>query len=297
MADNEFEDAQNPAIGAGARLKAAREAAGLSLADIAAHTKIPERLLVLIETGNFAALPAKTYATGFARTYAKAVGLDQQEIVAEVRRELGMSEAVEHRTTANFEPGDPARVPTARFAWVAGLGAILVIGAGLFFWRSYYAPAVTLPSILPEPTETAVPAPTATPVAVASTPAPNGPVVFTALAEGIWVKFYDQTGKQLLQKQMALGETYTLPADVQGPQLWTGRPEELAITIGGQPVPKLSETQKTMKDVAVSAEALRARKAAPAVVPPAVVPTAGALPTGAAGQSAQPGTAASTVPG
>jgi hypothetical protein len=47
----------------------------------------------------------------------------------------------------------------------------------------------------------------------------------------------------------------------------------LAITIGGQPVPKLSDVQTTMKDVPVSAAALLARAApapAGAVVPGAV---------------------------
>ncbi len=91
--------------------------------------------------------------------------------------------------------------------------------------------------------------------------AANGPVVFTAIEDGVWVKFYDAAGKQLLQKTMARGESYTVPADAQGPKLWTGRPEALAITVGGRPVAKLSETQRTMKDVPVTPAALLARSA------------------------------------
>jgi hypothetical protein len=88
---------------------------------------------------------------------------------------------------------------------------------------------------------------------------PSGPVVFTALQDDTWVKFYDANGEQLMQKQMAKGESYTVPADAEGPQIWTGRPYALAITIGGRSVPKLSEEDEIVRDVPVTAEALLAR--------------------------------------
>ena len=106
--------------------------------------------------------------------------------------------------------------------------------------------------------------------------ATGGEVVFTALEPGIWVKFYDADGLQLMQKQMALGERYAIPADAKGPQLWTGRPDALSITIGGRQVPKLAEQQATMRDVPVSAEALLARAQAAAAAPS---PAAAASPT------------------
>jgi cytoskeletal protein RodZ len=112
-------------------------------------------MIILMEDGDFAGLPAKTYATGFTRSYARAVGLDENELVEAVRRELGMSSPLDSELSFSLEPGDPARVPTARFAWVLALGAVAVVAAGLFFWRTYYAPAMTLPSILPAATEAA----------------------------------------------------------------------------------------------------------------------------------------------
>ncbi|MBX9883599.1 MAG: DUF4115 domain-containing protein, partial [Novosphingobium sp.] len=128
-------------------------------------------------------------------------------------------------------------------------------------------PAVSLPALVGEPEQSAAATPRreapAPPAKSAQTPA-NGPVVFTSLQEGIWVKFYDGQGKQLLQKQLAKGESYTLPADAVAPQLWTGRPDALSITIGGQTIPRLAEAEKVMKDVPVDAVSLRARPAAPA---------------------------------
>ena len=168
----------------GTRLKQAREAAGLGLAQVSAATKIPTRMLVLIENGDFAALPARTYATGFTRTYARALGLDEAEYVDAVRSEMGMAGRVDPQPAAPFEPGDPARVPTARLAWLAALGAIGVVIAGLFLWNTYYAPAVTLPSLLPDETVTAEAQPAAAatyeaslPTEAVTTEAAAGPVV------------------------------------------------------------------------------------------------------------------------
>ena len=153
----------NVRLTAGGRLRAAREAAGLTLVDMAGETKIPVRMLTLIEAGDYAALPAKAYATGFSRTYARALGLDENEILAEVRRELGQVDHGETRLAPAFEPGDPARVPTARFAWAAAVAALAVLVAGLVLWRSYYAPAVTLPPLTEPPPPRAVAAPARAP--------------------------------------------------------------------------------------------------------------------------------------
>ena len=64
----------------GERLRAAREEKKLSLEDLAAQTRIPQRHLANIETGEWDSLPAPTYTIGFAKSYASAVGLDRIEI-------------------------------------------------------------------------------------------------------------------------------------------------------------------------------------------------------------------------
>lgn len=278
MSDVAEVEAELPLETVGARLLRTREAAGFTRAQMAAVTKIPERHLAAIEASNFAALPARTYAVGFSRSYAKALHLNENEIVAAVRSELAELEPTPLRAAPAFEPGDPARVPGARFAWFAALAALVVVIAGFVFaWRSYYLPGGTLPSILP--TETAAPA--VLPGATEAAPAPaSGPVVFTAEQPGIWVKFYDGAGTQLLQKQLEQGESWTVPDTVADVKIWTARPEALAITIGGKPVPKLADVQRTMKDVSVTAAALLARSAPGASPSPAAsgVPVAAALP-------------------
>lgn len=252
-----------PPPGPGERLKAAREASGLTLEQVAAETRIPQRHLKLIEAGNFSALPARTYAIGFSKNFARAVGLDEEEIGEDVRAELAEFETAPARRIETFEPGDPARVPGGNVIWIAAGAVLALLVIGYFGYNSLFAPAAELPSLLPEdqPTQRAAQA----------RPAPataNGPVVFTALEPNVWVKFYDASGAQLMQKEMALGETYTVPANANGPQLWTGRPDALKITIGGRELPRLANEEQVMKDIPVTAAALRARFApAPAPAP------------------------------
>ena len=259
MTEDQVEEAELPLESVGARLARAREAAGLSRAASCARTRIPERQLAAIEAGDFAALPGRTYAVGFSRTYARALGLDEKAILDAVRAELAAKEPERNHHVANqFEPGDPARVPSSKLAWLSALAALVVVLAGFAWWGGYFSPGGTLPSILPQET----PAPVNAPAQAAPAAAPtSGAVTFTAERDRVWVKFTDATGNQLMQKELVQGESYTLPEGSEGVLLTTARPDALAISIDGKAVPHLSEVQTTMRNVPVSAAALLARPA------------------------------------
>lgn len=194
MAEQDQYDTEFVLHSVGDRLRIAREAAGLSRADIAARTKIAERHLTAIEEDRFDDLASSTYAVGFARAYARTVGLDEADIARQVRSVLEAGED-DVLPAVTFEPGDPARIPTPRLAWFAAVGVIAVVAAIFLFWRSYFTPAVSLPDLtqeeaaivaaapIPAP-EASLPAPLATdPAAVASTPAvTSAPAVASAPA-------------------------------------------------------------------------------------------------------------------
>ena len=257
----------------GSQLRRAREAAGLGLAQVAAETRIGERQLQALEDSNYAALNGRTYAIGFSRTYARMLGLNELEITDSVRRELADNASTEpRRQVQTFEPGDPARVPSARLAWLAaGLIALVLIGA-LVVWPSIFAPAGELGSGETD----APPMAAASDAALAAAPVPSGAVVFAALAPAVWVKFTDAQGNQLFQKELATGETFTVPIDKGEVFLRTAHPEALAITIGGQAVPKIAEVQQTVSNVPVSAAALLARGGTAPAPGPAPVVSGGA---------------------
>lgn len=265
----EFEEGPEPAtppVGVGAQLRAAREAQGMTLEQIAGQTRIAQRHLKSIEDGDFGAFPARTYALGFAKTYAKTVGLDQADVAAMVHHEM-QDLGIEQRPRIDrFEPGDPARVPSAGLGWLS-VAAVILLLAGMFFAaRLLFFPAAEMPPLVAEEAA-AVAAGAGTngqgTGAAASAEAVSGPVVFTSLEEGVWVKFYDGEGRQLMQKLMSQGESFTIPEEAENPQIWTGRPDALAITIGGRNVPRLAEELVTIRDVPVSASALLARNPPP----------------------------------
>ncbi|MGN6497369.1 MAG: helix-turn-helix domain-containing protein [Tsuneonella sp.] len=272
MTDNvDLTAEQLPLHGVGEQLRLAREEKGMTVAQVAAETRIPQRHLELIEAGNFNALPARTYAVGFSRSYARLVGLDEKRIAAEVRAELAQNDPAYRHRAATFEPGDPARVPSRALAVFSAFAAVVLLVGVFVFYQTYFSPAAGPGPITAETVAARPAAPQ--PGAAQQPAAAGGPVVFTALEDGVWVKFYDAAGAQLMQKEMSKGETYTVPADAKDPQVWTGRPYALAITVGGKPVPKLSEQDEIIRNVPVTAEALLARGDTPPA--PAASPTAG----------------------
>ncbi|MGV3511134.1 MAG: helix-turn-helix domain-containing protein [Novosphingobium sp.] len=260
----------------GGILRAAREAAGMDIKQLSLATRVTTRHLQALEAGDYAAFPGRPYALGFAKSYARAVGLDDKVISEAVRAELDrQAPPPPPRVINQFEVGDPEKTPSRLIAWLAAGLVVVIALAGLVFWRSYYLPSAELPALV-GPQE-ANPAPSQ--ASAAPAPAPTGPVVFTATEDRIWVKFYDGTGKQILQKELAKGEAFTVPADAVEPRLWTGRPDALSITIGGQAVPRIAEREGIVKDVPVSATALLAR-GAPAVAPSSAATAVSEAPVG-----------------
>lgn len=249
---------ETPAAGVGARLRAAREALRLELAHVAAETRIPLRHLEAIEQGNFESLPSRAYAIGFSRTFAKAVGLDEVAITDALRGELADGTMRRSTPSSVMEPGDPARLPSAGLAWAAAFAALLLMVGAFAFYNAYFG-AGTEPGSLLTPAPAAGTKPVAAKPSAAPAPAASGPVVLTALEEGVWLRLYEEGGERLFERTLAAGETVTVPATAIDPRINTGRPDALAITIGGQPVAKLSDRSTTISGVPVSAAALIAR--------------------------------------
>lgn len=271
----------------GDRLRLAREAQGLSLEEVAIRTRVPQRQLEVLERNDFASLPGIPYAVGFARSYARAIGLDEHAIAQSVREELGSEVSARYEA---YEPADPARVPPRVLAWTAALIA-LVLAIAYGVWRTQLFTPPTDEQIAAQVSQ-----PAAAPTAAgrpAPRPAPSeGPVVLTA-TDTIWLRIYDQAGEKLLEKQMEKGESFTVPANANNPMILTGRPDALAVTVGGRPVPPLGTAEKTISDFPISAAALLNRPPsalppAPAGTTPAPAPATGTTPLAAPAAPTQP---------
>src|ERR1044071_6986752 len=86
-------------------LSTIRQNRGISLQQIADSTKISVRSLQAIEEGDFRKLPGGIYNTSYIRQYARAIAVDERELIAVYE---------ESATVAPNRPGD-RKAPMNRF--------------------------------------------------------------------------------------------------------------------------------------------------------------------------------------
>ena len=159
------------AFGAGAQLKAAREAAGLSLDQVAQQLKLAPRQVRALEEENFGMLPGRTFTRGFMRNYARLLNLDPDLLVAhlpDAAHAPSLESPPLHSTGTTMAelPTAHARAPSfGRWLIPLVLVASIVAAAGYEWYRGRPA-GVAAP---PRSTETAPPAAPNT----STTPLPN----------------------------------------------------------------------------------------------------------------------------
>jgi cytoskeleton protein RodZ len=115
---------------AGADLRAARERVGWSINDMAAALRIRLQYLEALEAGHINALPGSAYALGYLRTYARALGLDPNEVARRFKAEAA---TVTRKTRLAFPMPVPERGAPA--GAVVLLGVVLAIGAYAGWYR------------------------------------------------------------------------------------------------------------------------------------------------------------------
>jgi len=172
----------------GEQLKREREKRSITLDDISATTKISTRLLRALEEDHFEQLPGGIFNKGFVRAYAKSVGLDADQIVADYLVASGedqpaptpLPEAPLRREEVEVRDEKAWSVPWGTLAVV-----LLMVALGLALWRNRHREETTdQPAATPAP-QASVPAPTPTPVAAAPVLESTAPA--TAAAEPITI--------------------------------------------------------------------------------------------------------------
>jgi cytoskeleton protein RodZ len=129
----------------GARLKREREQRGVTLDDIALTTKIGKRFLTALEEEHFDQLPGGIFSRGFVRAYARHLGIDEEQAIADYLSATApsspselppsdlpveMAEQLEDR-----EPIRAVRVPWSLFAGLLLIGALCFALWGLYSAR------------------------------------------------------------------------------------------------------------------------------------------------------------------
>jgi cytoskeletal protein RodZ len=264
--DEELVESDVPTVGE--RLRAAREEKKISLEDIAAQTRIPQRHLESIEIADWEKLPAPTYTIGFAKSYASAVGLDRADIGDQLREEMGGQRFASSQSEV-IEAADPART-MPKWLVISAIIAVIVIVVVMTVLnrRSLEQPSDVASSspAASAPEQPAAPAPQV----VASAPATaQGPVVLNAV-EPAWVQVTDQ-GKTLFEGMLQPGQDYAVPPTASAPLLKAGKPEALRITVGTAVAPPVGPPGKVASKVSLKGpDLMRSGGQAPAQpAPPA----------------------------
>ncbi len=139
----EIKKAANTKQKVGETLRAAREAEGYAIEDIAAEVKIKPQHLLAIEESRFNDLPSRTYAVGFVRAYASTLGLDVDALVADTRREV--AHYMPHKQPQMMMPEVVSEqpLPSSSLVVITAALAFLLSAAGYVFTRDT---AVTTPT-------------------------------------------------------------------------------------------------------------------------------------------------------
>lgn len=124
----------------GRNLRRERELRGISVEEIAQHTKIGTRMLEAIESDRFELLPGGVFNRSFVLHYARYLGLDEQKVGAEFDLFVGVPQPVDlqqlaaQRDSREVAPplvSEPPPVRWLRVALAAVLGGALFVAVGL----------------------------------------------------------------------------------------------------------------------------------------------------------------------
>ncbi len=135
----------------GEKLRAAREQRGISISEVAEQTRISPLYLEAIDSDNYKTLPGGIFNKGFVRSYAKYVGVDEQEALQDYSRMVAEHDQIgEENHQKSYRPevltDDRAAssiVPTVIFAAVI-LG---LMTAGILFLVNYIQKQQTDPLV------------------------------------------------------------------------------------------------------------------------------------------------------
>jgi len=260
------------AFGAGAQLKAAREAAGLSLDQVAQQLKLAPRQVRALEEENFGMLPGRTFTRGFMRNYARLLNLDPDLLVAhlpDAAHAPSLESPPLHSTGTTMAelPTAHARAPSfGRWLIPLVLVASIVAAAGYEWYRGrpvgVAAPprsAETAPPAAPNTSTTPLPNPVApdsgapapaAPPATSGQSAPDGTAqpasapqaagaadaVLVVRYEGpSWTEIRDSAGRMLISRLVDADSVE--PFDGAPPfSIVIGNARAVTLVYRGQPV-------------------------------------------------------------
>ena len=265
----------------------------LSLEQISRETKISARLLDAIENEQFDLLPGGVFAKSFVRQYARYLGLEEDELAAEVEKIV--NPVVELPDPAAQPPEPVFHVPrvsewqgarrnSSTLPALAMVVAVMLVCSVIYaWWQRSRRPAPSAPIAVVQKPETprasAPPKPEAVQPTVASTSAPpptlpSNPAaalhVQLSAGDDTWIQAWAD-GKSVMALLLKTNETRMVEA-MEGVRVRTGNAAGLTVTVNGQPAGPIGPKGQ-VRDVEITRAGVQIRPLPPKPAPaPALEP-------------------------
>jgi len=125
----------------GAQLKQAREKQGVTLEEISLSTKIGTRMLRALEEEHFDQLPGGIFNKGFIRAYARCLGMDEDQAIADYLAATGASPLAKKSEISEqapiLDPPPREENTAAGLPWGMFAVVLLIIALGFAAWGFY----------------------------------------------------------------------------------------------------------------------------------------------------------------
>lgn len=249
---------------AGERLKRAREAAGLSLAELSTRTRLTAQVLQTLEEGDWDRLGPPVFVRGQARSYARALGIGLDD------------DALPSPFTTTQIPSLVSHAHVPRYRHVAenlarrAVYIVMTCALVVPIWMSTRGhgdtPAVASLDVAPSPTDAAS---ARVPMVASITPLPSAapalaPVAAATLdlqfASDSWVQLFAPDGRVVEKGLVRAGERRSLAADAVG-RLVVGNATGVQARIGGRDVDLTPYTRANVARFTLSSDGSLARSA------------------------------------
>lgn len=164
--------ASAPIVRLGGELRTRRQSLGWELPELSHSLRIRQTYLEAIEGGRMSELPGMTYALGFVRAYASALGLNGEQIAGRFRAE---SADADIRPALTFPAPVPQRGVPAGALMLVGLLILCATYAGWYYVSEHQrTPAQTVPPI-PDHLAQTIEKPTPSPQVASILPTASAP--------------------------------------------------------------------------------------------------------------------------
>jgi len=217
-------DADSPLATVGQELRSGRQHRGEDLATVSKALKIRKDHLEGLEEDRIEALPGRTYAVGFVRTYADYLGLDTPRVLERYKAQIAGRTPDPNPTITIIDDDDQRRLPQG---WKIIVGVVfLLLAYGAYHLIAPAADRMLAPPVAPVPAQLTgkaaaphkapavnKPQPTATAAVPTSQPqaAQNGQVPAAVLPQGVVY------GKQHVDARVILRMKASTHIEVKGP--------------------------------------------------------------------------------